>query len=242
VTIGTGARRAASLLAVALLLAGCLPSPATEQGRATAGLYLWFVLAAAIVALIVYGTLSWTIVRHRRRHDEQAPDQVQGNLRLEIAWTAGPIILVVALFAATLGVLTRVEAVTTDPAIEVRVEAFRWGWSATYPETGATVSGLREPGPEIVLPVDVPIRITLVAADVVHAFYVPAFLFKRDAIPGRESVFELTIAEAGSYGGQCAEFCGVFHSRMPFTIRAVPRPEFEAWLAAVPGPSGTVPG
>jgi cytochrome c oxidase subunit II len=97
------------------------------------------------------------------------------------------------------------------------------------------VSGLRETGPEFVLPVGEPVRITLVAADVVHAFYVPAFLFKRDAVPGRETVFEITIEQPGSYGGQCAEFCGTFHSRMPFTIRAVSRTEFEAWLASQPG-------
>jgi cytochrome c oxidase subunit 2 len=69
---------------------------------------------------------------------------------------------------------------------------------------------------------------------------VPVFLFKRDAIPGRETVFEITIEEPGTYGGQCAEFCGTFHARMPFTIEAVPRAEFEAWLDTQP--RGRLPG
>ena len=64
----------------------------------------------------------------------------------------------------------------------------------------------------------------------IHAFYVPRFLFKRDAIPGRPNEFEFTVDEPGTYGGQCAEFCGVYHDRMLFTVRAVTRAEYEAWL------------
>ena len=81
------------------------------------------------------------------------------------------------------------------------------------------------------LPVNQPVRVVLSAADVIHAFYVPEFLFKRDAVPGRQTTFEFTIAEAGTYRGQCAEFCGILHARMPFTVRAVSAEEFEAWLA-----------
>jgi cytochrome c oxidase subunit 2 len=84
------------------------------------------------------------------------------------------------------------------------------------------------------VPVGRPIRLTLAAQDVIHSFYVPVFLFKRDAVPGRESIFEFTVEEPGTYRGQCAEFCGVFHSRMPFSIRAVPEAEFVAWLADQP--------
>jgi cytochrome c oxidase subunit 2 len=84
---------------------------------------------------------------------------------------------------------------------------------------------------EAVLPVDVPIRFRLQALDVIHSFYVPAFFFKRDAFPGRINEFEITIVEPGVYGGQCAEFCGLSHGRMFFTIRAVEQAEYDAWLA-----------
>jgi cytochrome c oxidase subunit 2 len=89
----------------------------------------------------------------------------------------------------------------------------------------------------LVVPVDEPLRFTLRGVDVNHAFFVPRFLFKRDAIAGRDNVFEFTVDEAGTYRGQCAEFCGVGHSRMPFSVRAVPRPEFDSWLATAPRPS-----
>jgi cytochrome c oxidase subunit 2 len=187
---------------------------------------------------VVYGLATWTILRHRRRPDtDELPEQRHGSLRLEIAWTAIPILIVVGLFIATLPVLTRVEALTSNPAVQVRVEAFRWGWRAQYADAGVEVSGLLEPGPEIVVPVGEPLRVTLSSVDVVHAFYVPVFLFKRDAIPGRETHFELTIDEPGDYGGQCAEFCGISHYRMPFTVRAVARAEYDAWLAAQPRPT-----
>ena len=83
------------------------------------------------------------------------------------------------------------------------------------------------------------VHVTLTGNDVVHAFYVPRFLFKQDAIPGRENEFAFTVDEPGRYGGQCAEFCGVYHSGMPFTIVAVTRPEYEAWLAAHRGPEAS---
>jgi cytochrome c oxidase subunit 2 len=83
----------------------------------------------------------------------------------------------------------------------------------------------------MVVPVGEPIHVVLASNDVVHAFYVPAFLFKRDAIPGRTNEFDLTIDNADTYRGQCAEFCGVFHDRMLLTVRAVPRTEFDTWLA-----------
>jgi heme/copper-type cytochrome/quinol oxidase subunit 2 len=68
--------------------------------------------------------------------------------------------------------------------------------------------------------------------DVIHAFYVPQFFYKLDAIPGRVNEFDVTIEEPGTYGGQCAEFCGLSHADMYFTVRAVPRAEYDAWVAA----------
>jgi cytochrome c oxidase subunit 2 len=83
----------------------------------------------------------------------------------------------------------------------------------------------------MVVPAGEPIHIVLTSTDVVHSFYVPQFLFKRDAIPGRPNEFDLTIDEPGAYGGQCAEFCGVFHDRMTLTVRAMTRVDYDAWLA-----------
>jgi cytochrome c oxidase subunit 2 len=94
------------------------------------------------------------------------------------------------------------------------------------------VEGIGKPGPELYVPVNEHVRVTLTGADVIHAFFVPQFLFKKDAIPGHDNEFAFTVDEAGRYGGQCAEFCGIYHSRMPFTVVAVPRAEYDAWIAA----------
>jgi len=248
-------RRAVRLSSVLtpLTVAGCLPAAATAEGRAIGTLYLGFVAIAVLIGLFVFGLATFAIVRYRVRARPEAsrgrtdparpgetldegplPPQTRGSFRLEALWTGLPIVTVLVLFGFTLLVLNRVEARADQPGAELRVEAFRWGWTFRYPAEDVAVSGIGEPGPEVVVPVGEPIRVTVAAADVNHAFYVPQFLFKRDAIPGRESVFDLTIEEPGAYRGQCAEFCGIYHARMPFTIRAVPRAEYETWLAAQP--------
>jgi plastocyanin len=93
------------------------------------------------------------------------------------------------------------------------------------------LQGAGKNGPEMVVPVNETIRIRLHAQDVIHAFYVPAFFYKKDAVPGRTNEFEVVVEKPGTYGGQCAEFCGLSHSDMYFTVRAVERPEYDAWLA-----------
>ena len=211
-----------------------MPGAATAESRDVATLYAGFLVAAAIVAAIVYGLATFAIVRYRGGPADPLPVQRRGNLRLEGVWTAIPILTVLVLFAGTLVVLNRVDARTQAPVTQIHVQAFRWGWSFTYPNDGLSVSGIGDPGPEIVVPTGQAIRLTITSADVVHSFYVPLFLFKRDAIPGRENTYEFTVTDAGTYRGQCAEFCGIYHSRMPFAIRAVSPAEYQAWVAAQP--------
>ena len=234
-----------ALAGLAVVAAACLPSPVTSEGRDVERLYTGFVAIAIVIGAIVFGLTTFTILRHRHRAGDELPPQVSGNLRLEAIWTGLPIVTVLALFGATLLVLGRMEQTSDRPGADIRVEAFRWGWTFRYPTEGITVSGIGSPGPEVVVPVGQPIRLTLTSADVDHAFFVPIFLFKRDAIPGRESSFEFTVEEAGTYGGQCAEFCGIYHARMPFTVRAVARAEYDQWLRSQPRssaqPSGAGP-
>lgn len=227
-----------------VLTEGCLATPVTDRAQGTASLYTGFVALAVVVALVVYGLTTFAIVRYRQRSpDQPLPVQRQGDLRLEALWTLIPVVMVLGLFAATLAVLGRVDARSSGPVTEVDVNAYRWGWSFSYHGTGVTVSGTGDPGPEVVLPVGEPVRVTLTSADVIHAFFVPQFLFKRDAIPGRTTDFDFTIQDPGTYRGQCAEFCGLLHSKMLFTVKAVSRAEFEAWLAAAKqsAPPGSTP-
>ena len=236
----------AALGAAALAVAGCLPAPATVEGHRTADLYLTFVAVAAVVALIVIGLTLFAIVRYRARGEDALPPQVRGNNRLELFWTGIPLVTVAALFGLTVLVLNGFDDATRASAtVDIDVTAYRWGWRFEYPAEGVRIEGIREPGPEVYVPVGENVHVSLTGNDVVHAFFVPQFLFKKDAVPGRVNQFAFTVDTPGHYGGQCAEFCGVYHSQMPFTIVAVTRPEYDAWLAAnrgtgssaSPGPS-----
>jgi cytochrome c oxidase subunit 2 len=224
----------AAVTAVVTLVGGCLPAPATTEAQHTADLYRVFAGVAAVVAVIVIGLTLYAIVRYRARGDDEAlPAQVRGSTRLEAVWTGIPLVTVAVLFALTVVVLNGFDDATRATAsVDIRVTAFRWGWRFEYPTEGVRVEGVREPGPVVDVPVGETIHVSLVGNDVIHSFFVPQFLFKRDAIPGRVNEFAFTVDAPGTYRGQCAEFCGVYHSQMPFTIVGVSRPDYEAWVAA----------
>jgi cytochrome c oxidase subunit II len=227
-----GSLRLGLLALLAGALAGCIPAPATRQGDAIASLYDVAMVLAAGVAITVYGLATFAVLRYRRkRGDETLPGQVQGNARIEALWTAIPLLIVGGLFAGTLVVLGQTDAQASQPAVEIHVTAFRWGWTFDYLNEGIEVSGMGLPGPQAVVPVGQPLRFELSSQDVIHSLFVPQFLFKRDAIPGRTTTFDITIQQAGTYGGQCAEFCGIGHSQMAFTIRAVSPADYQAWVA-----------
>jgi cytochrome c oxidase subunit II len=220
---------------VSVLAAGCLPAPATTEAQDTANLYRVFVGVAAVVAVIVIGLTVYAMVRYRARGDDPdtLPPQVRGSTRLEAVWTGIPLVTVAVLFGLTVVVLNGFDAQTRATAsVDIRVTAFRWGWRFEYPAEGILVEGVREPGPVVDVPVGETIHVSLVGNDVIHSFFVPQFLFKKDVIPGRVNEFAFTVDAPGTYRGQCAEFCGVYHSQMPFTIVGVSRPDYDAWLAA----------
>jgi len=234
--------QAAILAALGALASGCIPQAATTQGQSINSLYTIALGMSAIVAALVWGLITWSVFRYRRKKsDKELPTQTTGSNRLEMIWTAGPLIAIVVLFTLTLLTLNVVNAAPQQGAVRLDVQAFRWGWQMTYPNDGVSIVGVREPGPAAVLPVGREVQINLTAVDVIHSFFVPQFLYKRDAIPGHPNSFTVTITDPGTYAGQCAEFCGVFHSQMPFTIRAVSDTDYEAWLASERA-AGATPG
>jgi cytochrome c oxidase subunit II len=217
--------------AVALVAAGCAPQSVTEQGRAVHSLYNLFLYIAAVVYVVVAALVIWSVIRYRRRNDE-LPRQTHGNNRLELAWTAIPLVIVLFLFVATIQAQNKVLDPVAQPAVRVTVTAFQWSWRFAYEGTGAEVIGSPEHIPELVVPVGQPVRVKLVSADVVHAFYVPQTLFKRQAIPGFTNEFDLTFEKVGLYHGQCTQFCGLQHPDMVFRVRVVTQGEYQRWLAA----------
>jgi cytochrome c oxidase subunit II len=241
----TTAIRIATLVVVVLAVGGCLPAARTTQGQAISDLWSKFMIAAALVGGLVWVLITVAILRYRRRpgDDDRLPPQIGHVTWLEVVWTVLPIATILVLFGLTLSTLGKVDAFAAAPPVTVNVTAFRWQWRFDYAGTNVSVAGGPDTPAEMVVPVGEPVHIVLTSADVDHSFYVPAFLFKRDAIPGRTNAFDLTITDPGTYSGQCAEFCGVFHDRMTLTVRAVTRPEFDAWLrsAASGQPASAAP-
>ncbi len=180
--------------------------------------------------LVVAGLLVWSMIRYRRRGDE-LPPQIHGNNKLELTWTLIPLLLVIVLFVVTIQGQNKALEKSTRPALEVDVLAFQWSWRFAYEGQGVEVVGSPGNVPELVVPVGQPVRIRLRSADVVHSFYVPRTLFKRQAIPGRTTEFDLTFEKVGTYQGHCVQFCGLAHDDMLFRVRVVSPGEFQSWLA-----------
>ena len=174
----------------------------------------------------------------RDEHVGQVEDRTQravyshGNNRLELAWTAIPLVIVLFLFGATIQAQNKVLDPVAQPAVKVTVTAFQWSWRFSYEGAGAEVVGSPEHIPELVVPVGQRVRVKLVSADVVHSFYVPQTLFKRQAIPGTDNFFDLTFEKTGLFHGQCTQFCGLQHTDMTFRVRVVSQGEYQSWLAA----------
>jgi cytochrome c oxidase subunit 2 len=210
------------------------PAAATSQASVLASDWVLFTLVGLSVALFVWGLILFAVIRWRRRPPSQSepvedwPPQFRKNNPLEIAWTVAPLLLVIALFVYTYRAEADVEALAPKPDVTVAVNAYRWGWTFTY-AGGPTISGSSLKPPQMVLPLGETTRIDLTSVDVNHAFWVPDFLFKRDAIPGRTTSFDVRPSKPGTFVGRCAEFCGLDHALMNFTVRVVPPDEYARW-------------
>jgi len=231
-------------------LAGCsgrfgAPRAASRQGSEV--LDLWRVLfwVGAAVGALVAGLILWSIVAYRKRPGHDSAN-FHANVPLEVFYTAVPLVIVAVIFVFTLRTQSDVTHTTSHPDVRVDVTGFQWGWRFVYPDQGVTVVGDSNQPPTLVLPVGRTTRLRINSPDVIHSFYVPAFLTKRDAIPGVENRIDVTPDRIGRYSGYCAEFCGLDHARMGFTAKIVSDADFQAWLtanrAASPPTAGAVEG
>jgi cytochrome c oxidase subunit II len=238
----------ASLL-LALVAAGCAsqfpqlypPHASTSQGAEVSSLYDIVFVLAVLIFLAVEGAIVYAVVRYRRKPDDtDLPPQTHGNNLVEIIWTIIPTIIVVYLFVISWQALNTVEAKSDHPGVRVKAIAERFAWSFAYLNDDGTTPLFTTDAQghgvfgTMVVPVGEPIHVTLHSPDVIHAFYVPKFLFKRDVNPGpKENNFDFTIdsGDAGqTFRGQCAELCGAGHGGMTFEVKAVTRAEYDAWL------------
>jgi cytochrome c oxidase subunit 2 len=189
-----------------------------------------------VVGGLVWGLILYAVVAFRRRSDEM-PRQIRYNLPVEILYTVVPLVVVAGLFYYTARDEIEINKVSKNPAVTVNVIAFRWNWQFVYRDTGGPgksaiqVTGRPGEPATLVLPEGRSIRFIETSPDVIHSFWVPEFLFKRDVVPGRTNQFELTIRKTGTFVGRCAELCGVDHDRMNFYLKVIPGPEYDRFIA-----------
>ena len=241
--------RVGAILLLIGLLAGCMlpPEPKTTVGKDVFNLYVVVLILAGIVFVGVEGFILYAVVRYRRQPgDDTLPEQLHGNTTVEIIWTLIPTVIVFILFGVSMVSLAEVEARSDNPGVVVQVDGFQWNWTFRY-ENGPVVNAQPGEPPVLALPVGEPVRFVLNSLDVNHSFYVPQFLIKKDLINlgenGRDNELEFTITEAGTYAGQCAEFCGTSHADMKFVVDAMPRADFDAYITSLesgetPPPTG----
>ena len=196
-----------------------------------------------IITLFVGGLLMWVMYRYNSRRNP-TPSQNSHNTVLEIAWTVIPVLILVIMAIPSFRLIYYQDR-TPDPDMTVKVTGHQWYWEYTYPDQGGIGFDSRyvmdqdlKPGQlrllavdnQMVIPVGKKVRILTNSTDVIHSFFIPSLGLQRYAIPGRAIETWIEASVPGTFYGQCNQICGENHSRMPIAIRAVPQPEFDAWV------------
>ncbi|HJR95248.1 MAG TPA: cytochrome c oxidase subunit II, partial [Gaiellaceae bacterium] len=218
VAIGVVIGVAVALVAV---LFQWLPESASEEFDRIQGIY-WFatwmsvVIFAIVGAVVVFSVWKWRVPPD----DDAEGPPIHGHTGLEIAWTAVPAILVIALGIVSAVVMSK-NGDTKDDALQVRAIGQQFAWKFEYPELGEFSTG------ELVLPVDQQAQFTMEALDVIHSFWVPNLGQKMDAVPGIETTINVTPTRTGDFAVVCTELCGLGHATMRARARVVTQTEFE---------------
>jgi cytochrome c oxidase subunit II len=242
------------VLAGLMLISGCstqtveqwgrfgLPESASASAPDMEALWVGAWIVALVVGVAVWGLMVWAMIRYRRRSPDEVPTQVRYNLPIEVLYTVAPFVIIFVLFYHT--VITQEEMLPEAPpdAEKVLVVGQQWSWSFNYlGEDGRDAPGA--PGgddvfdvgtvadfPTLYLPVNKPVKFILRSQDVIHSFWVPAFYFKMDVLPGRTNTWVTTPTKVGTYAGKCAELCGLQHSRMLFNVKVVSQADYQQHL------------
>jgi cytochrome c oxidase subunit 2 len=209
---------------------GDLPQDAlAPQGAEARKLdHLWDIVfpIATVIFFLVQGMIVFIIWRFRARSADDAPVQVHGNAKLEIAWTIAPaaILVVVGIFTVTTLFDINRQAQGAD-VLQVNVTGHQWWWEYEYPDLGIVTAN------ELHIPTGRTVQLALTSADVIHNFWPPKLSGKIYAIPGRVNHMRVEADTPGDYSGQCAEFCGLSHANMRLRVIADSPTDFEAWVA-----------
>ena len=220
------------MLLLSVLLAGCATSPTFLQPNSLvsskeAELFRIILYMSVGVFVVVWVLLLINIIffRHRDPEDKEEPRQKYGNIRLEILWTAVPILLVLTLFILTVRTMQAVAApAPTQDDIQITVVGHQWWWEFDYPDLGIITAN------ELHIPAGKNVHLTVTSADVIHSFWVPQLANKIDAIPGQNNNLWFKPLDIGVFDGQCAEFCGIGHANMLIKVVVESDADFQAWV------------
>ena len=255
--------RLATIAAIsAVALAGCqgqvsngfLPNAISDSGVRVTDLWVSAWIALLGVGVITWGLMLYAAIRFRhRKGDDTLPVQLRYNIPVELLYTLIPVFMVAVFFYYT----ARDEAALTDtsakPDVRISVVGKQWSWDFNYVdsnvhETGVHTeldgkTGARARMPVLYLPVNKRVEFVLNSRDVIHSFWVPAFLTKMDMIPGKTNRLQITPTQVGEFQGKCAELCGAYHSQMLFMLKVVPQAEYDQEMAhlAQIGQTGLIP-
>jgi cytochrome c oxidase subunit II len=229
-----------------------LHPPVTRIAADIQTLHFWMLVICVVIFVAVFGVMFYSVFKHRKSKGAKAAN-FHESVSVEIAWTVVPLIIVIAMGAgATKGVVAMKD--TTNADLTIKATGYQWKWGYDYLKgEGEGINFLStldvmhrqmsdsgKPAPTedyllkvdnpLVVPVDKKIRIVLTANDVIHAFMVPAFGIKQDAIPGfvRDTWFRAE--KTGDFYGQCAELCGKEHAYMPIHVKVLSAPDYAAWV------------
>ena len=211
---------------------------------------MWFIVPITlfVLALLIYVGVKF------RASANPTPSKTTHNTSIEVVWTLGPILILLAIAVPSFNILTQQLAPEEEPQLTIKATGYQWYWGYEYQTEGevsfdslmlqeddrstygkenvAEYPRLLAVDNDIVVPVDTMVRLTVTAADVIHAFAMPAFGIKIDAIPGRLNETWFKAEKEGLYYGQCSELCGKDHAYMPIGIRVVSNEQYNTWLAA----------
>jgi cytochrome c oxidase subunit 2 len=240
---------------VALLLGGCaggemrgnastgwLPPAVTEGGERVTNLWIGAWIAAIAVGLLVIGLVVWCVAAYRRKRDDtELPVQLRYNVPIELLFTVVPIFMVIVLFYYTARDESALIDTSQEPDVSINVIGKQWSWDFDYldddvHEVGTQAILTGQPGaeetiPTLYIPVGERVQFYLTSRDVIHSFWVPAFLQKMDTIPGRVNTFQVVPTQEGTFKGKCAELCGAYHSQMLFNVKVVTRDEYDQHMS-----------
>jgi cytochrome c oxidase subunit 2 len=227
----------------------------TEISRKIYSLHMLIFWVCVIIGVVVFGVMIWSIVKFRKSQGAVSDTTMVHNTKVEIVWTVIPVAILVAMAVPAANTLIAIED-TRNTELTIKVTGYQWGWQYDYLENGVVffsrlsrdadaarrlASGadvnkiehyLLNVDNPLVVPSGTKVRLLVTATDVIHAWWVPAFGMKKDAIPGyvNEMWFQVDADKTGLYRGQCTELCGRDHAFMPIVVDVRTKDEFDAWL------------